>query len=88
MAEKFKIQGGESLRGEVAIGGAKNAVLKILAATILIKGTTKIYNVPKLTDVDIMLNVLSDLGAMYIYDKVEKSVVVDASNISSITAKY
>lgn len=88
MAEKFKIQGGESLRGEVAIGGAKNAVLKILAATILIKGTTKIYNVPKLTDVDIMLNVLSDLGAKYIYDKVEKSVVVDASNISSITAKY
>ena len=88
MAEKFKIQGGETLRGEVSIGGAKNAVLKLLAATILVKGKTKIYNVPQLTDVEIMLNVLSDLGASYIYDKKEKSVEIDASNISSITAKY
>ena len=67
---------------------AKNAVLKLLAATILVKGVTKIYNVPKLTDVDIMLNFLSDLGAKCIYDKEEKSVIVDATNISSITAKY
>ncbi len=88
MAEKFKIQGGETLRGEVSIGGAKNAVLKLLAATILVKGKTKIYNVPQLTDVEIMLNVLSDLGASYIYDKKEKSVEIDASNITSITAKY
>ena len=88
MAEKFKIQGGETLKGEVSIGGAKNAVLKLLAATILVKGKTKIYNVPQLTDVEIMLNVLSDLGASYIYDKKEKSVEIDASKISSITAKY
>ena len=88
MAEKFKIQGGETLRGEVSVGGAKNAVLKLLAATILVKGQTKIYNVPQLTDVEIMLNVLSDLGAKYVYDKKEKSVIIDASNITSITAKY
>ena len=88
MAEKFKIQGGEILKGEVSIGGAKNAVLKHLAATILVKGKTKIYNVPQLTDVEIMLNVLSDLGAKYVYDKKEKSVVVDATAITSITAKY
>lgn len=88
MAEKFKIYGGETLKGEVSIGGAKNAVLKLLAATILVKGSTKIYNVPHLTDVDIMLNVLSDLGAKYEYNKEEKSVIVDASNITSITAKY
>ncbi len=88
MAEKFKIHGGETLKGEVSVGGAKNAVLKHLAATILVKGQTKIYNVPHLTDVDIMLNVLSDLGAKCVYDKQEKSVVVDASNITSITAKY
>ena len=88
LAEKFKIQGGEILKGEVSIGGAKNAVLKHLAATILVKGKTKIYNVPQLTDVEIMLNVLSDLGAKYVYDKKEKSVVVDATDITSITAKY
>ena len=69
MAEKFKIQGGETLKGEVSVGGAKNAVLKHLAATILVNGKTKIYNVPHLTDVDIMLNVLSDLGEKYTYDK-------------------
>ena len=88
MAEKFKIIGGETLKGDVSIGGAKNAVLKHLAATILVKGKTKIYNVPHLTDVDIMLNVLSDLGAKYVYDKKEKSVEVDATDITSITAKY
>lgn len=88
MAEKFRINGGETLRGEVSIGGAKNAVLKILAATILVKGTTKIYNVPHLTDVDIILNVLSDLGAKITYNTEEKSVIVDATDISSITAKY
>lgn len=88
MAEKFRIIGGETLKGEVSIGGAKNAVLKLIAATILVKGSTKIYNVPRLTDVEIMLNVISDLGASCIYDKEEKSVVINANNISSITAKY
>lgn len=88
MAEKFKITGGETLKGEVSIGGAKNAVLKLLAASILIKGVTKIYNVPRLTDVEIMLNVLTDLGAHCIYNRAEKSVIIDAGNITSITAKY
>ena len=88
MTEKFKIHGGEILKGEVSIGGAKNAVLKHLAATILVKGKTKIYNVPQLTDVEIMLNVLSDLGAKFVYDKKEKSVIIDATDITSITAKY
>ena len=79
MAEKFKIRGGETLKGEVSIGGAKNSVLKLLAAAILVKGCTKIYNVPELTDVAIMLNVLSDLGAKLDYNKEEKSVVIDAT---------
>ena len=88
MTEKFKIQGGESLKGEVSICGAKNSVLKLFAAAILVKGATKIYNVPELTDVKIMLQVLSELGAKLDYNKEEKSVVVDATNITSITAKY
>ena len=88
MVEKFRIQGGETLKGEVSIGGAKNSVLKLLAASILVKGCTKIYNVPELTDVSIMLKVLSELGAKLDYNKEEKSVVIDATDISSITAKY
>ena len=88
MAEKFKIQGGEALKGEVSIGGAKNSVLKLLAAAVLVKGSTKIYNVPRLTDVEIMLSVISELGAKCIYNKEEKSVIIDSTNLSSITAKY
>ena len=88
MVEKFKIQGGESLKGEVSVGGAKNSVLKLLAAAVLVKGSTKIYNVPNLTDVEIMLNVISELGAKCVYDKKEKSVVIDSTNLTSITARY
>ena len=58
MAEKLKIKGGKALQGEVAISGAKNAVLKLMAAAILPKGETVIHNVPELTDVNIMLRVI------------------------------
>lgn len=88
MSEKFRIKGGTPLKGEVLIGGAKNAVLKLMAAAILAKGETKIYNVPDLTDVDIMLSVIEGLGTKINYDKVNKSVSIDATNLTSITAKY
>lgn len=88
MTQKFYIKGGTPLKGEVEIGGAKNSVLKLMAAAILAKGATKIYNVPDLTDVEIMLNVIADLGAKTIYDKREKSIVIDATSLTSITAKY
>ena len=88
MTEKYYIKGGTPLRGEVKIGGAKNSVLKLMAAALLAKGATKIYNVPDLTDVEIMLNVIAQLGAKTTYDKIEKSVVIDATDLTSITAKY
>ena len=47
MAEQIRIIGGKQLNGEVFISGAKNAVLKLMAAALLVKGTSKIYNVPK-----------------------------------------
>ncbi len=88
MAEKLKIKGGKPLKGVVSVSGAKNAVLKLMAASILVKGESKIYNVPELTDVNIMLNVLDELGAKTSYDKEAKSVTIDATNITNITAKY
>lgn len=88
MTDKYFIKGGTPLKGEVSIGGAKNSVLKLMAAALLAKGETKIYNVPDLTDVEIMLNVIEQLGAKTSYDKQEKSVVIDASNLSNVTAKY
>ena len=88
MTEKYYIKGGTPLKGEVSIGGAKNSVLKLMAAALLAKGETKIYNVPDLTDVEIMLSVIAKLGAVTHYDKKEKSVTIDATNLTSITAKY
>ena len=88
MTDKYYIKGGVPLKGEVSIGGAKNSVLKLMAAALLVKGETKIYNVPDLTDVDIMLSVIAQLGAKTYYDKSEKSVTIDATELTSITAKY
>ena len=88
LSEKFKIKGGTPLKGEVSIGGAKNAVLKLMAASILAKGETKIYNVPDLTDVSIMLKVIEELGTKVNYNRDEKSISIDATDITNITAKY
>ena len=88
MVEKLKITGGNSLKGEVSISGAKNSVLKLMAAAILPKGETIIHNVPELTDVNIMLRVIEELGVKTKYDKISKTVAIDATDISSITAKY
>lgn len=88
LTEKLKIKGGIPLKGEVSISGAKNAVLKLMAAALLCKGESKIYNVPELTDVTIMLDVIGQLGVKTSYDKVSKSVTIDATDITNITAKY
>ena len=61
--EKFVIEGGQRLQGTVRIGGAKNAVLPVLAATLLQEGPYRITNVPRLRDVDSMIKLLSFIGA-------------------------
>ena len=86
--DKLTISGGKQLYGEVSISGAKNAVLKLMAASLLVKGETKIYNVPELTDVTIMLSVLGQLGVKTSYDKTEKSVILNTTNLTSIVAEY
>ena len=86
--DRYYIKGGTPLRGEVSVGGAKNSVLKLMAAALLAKGETKIYNVPDLTDVEIMLNVIAELGAKTSYDKIEKSLTIDAKDLTNITARY
>lgn len=61
--DKFVIEGGERLGGTVKISGSKNAVLPLLAATILQKGTYNISNVPHLNDVETMIRLITLLGA-------------------------
>ncbi len=60
---KFVIEGGKSLKGEVQVGGAKNSVLKLMAASLLAETPSVIRNVPKIRDVFIMKEVLEHLGA-------------------------
>jgi UDP-N-acetylglucosamine 1-carboxyvinyltransferase len=60
--DKLVIEGGVPLRGEVAVSGAKNAVLPILAATLLADGPCVIEGVPELKDIDTMLRILRELG--------------------------
>jgi UDP-N-acetylglucosamine 1-carboxyvinyltransferase len=60
--DRFRIVGGASLKGEVTVTGAKNSVLKLMAASLLAEGKTTISNVPDIADVDIMSDLLTRLG--------------------------
>ena len=60
--DRFRIVGGCSLKGEVTVSGAKNSVLKLMAASLLAVGTSTIRNVPDIADVDIMADLLKRLG--------------------------
>jgi UDP-N-acetylglucosamine 1-carboxyvinyltransferase len=63
VADRFVVTGGNRLAGEVAVGGAKNSVLKLMAATLLAEGTSTITNCPDILDVPLMAEVLRGLGA-------------------------
>ncbi len=63
MSERFLVTGGNRLAGEVAVTGAKNSVLKLMAASLLAEGTTTITNCPDILDVPLMAEVLRGLGA-------------------------
>ena len=60
--DRFRITGGCRLEGDVTVTGAKNSVLKLMAASLLAVGTTTIRNVPDIADVDIMADLLTRLG--------------------------
>ncbi len=60
--DRFRVIGGTQLRGEVSVSGAKNSVLKLMAASLLAVGKTTIKNVPDIADVEIMADLLTRLG--------------------------
>lgn len=59
---KFIINGGQPLHGSVAIGGAKNAGFKLMAASILMKGESRLLNIPEIGDVEITKEIIKSLG--------------------------
>jgi len=84
--DKLVIEGGVALKGEVKISGAKNAVLPILAATLLTDKKCVIKNVPRLNDVYTMLRILSALGMKT--DFCEDTITVEPSSRRKYFAPY
>lgn len=86
MEDKLVITGGNKLSGEVIVSGAKNAVLKQMAASLLYPGPVCIKNVPNLTDVYSMLEVLEFLGAKVKFKNA--TLEIDSSDISGSFAPH
>ena len=71
---RYEIHGGNTLNGAVTISGAKNAAVAILPAALLVKGVCRIENVPDISDVRILLEIIEKMGAKV--EKCEPGVVV------------
>lgn len=78
----YKINGGNRLEGSVTISGAKNAAVAILPAAILVKGKCRVENIPDISDVRILLEILEDLGAE-VWQEEPGVVMLDCTNITS-----
>ena len=81
---RYEIQGGTPLKGEVTISGAKNAVVAIIPAALLVEGICRIENVPDISDVRIILSIMEDMGAKVTWET-RDTVLIDSSNITSTT---
>jgi UDP-N-acetylglucosamine 1-carboxyvinyltransferase len=80
--QSLLIKGGTRLKGEVKISGAKNAVLPIMAATLLTRDKSVIRNVPELRDVTTMVRILRSLGAKVEFSR--GTVTVEPDKITGI----
>ena len=77
---KYIIKGGKKLQGSVKISGSKNAALPIIAGTILNKGISTLYNVPDISDTQMMYEILKQIGAKIV--KFKNKVIIDTREIS------
>jgi UDP-N-acetylglucosamine 1-carboxyvinyltransferase len=85
--EQYIIKGGVSLKGEVVIGGAKNAALGILAAAIMTDDTVTIDNLPDVKDINVLLNAIEQIGARV--ERIDRHTVkINGRNIRSSSIDY
>ena len=84
--DKLIVNGGKELKGKVEISGAKNAVLPIMASSLLATGVTTINNVPNLRDTRTFIELLTILGAKCNFE--DSILTIDATNIISLEAPY
>ncbi len=85
--DKFLIRGGKSLRGKVAISGAKNSALPCLAATLLSPETVILHNVPYVKDLITQRRLLEDLGATVLTPEL-RTHKINAANVEIFEAPY
>ena len=85
--EQYIIKGGQPLVGEVEIGGAKNAALAILVAAIMTDETVLIDNLPDVSDINVMLDAISEIGAMV--QRIDRHTVrINASTVQNVSIDY
>ncbi len=85
--EKYIINGGKALHGEVEISGAKNAAVAIIPAALMVDGVCHIENIPQISDTDMLLTILKELGAKVRF--VNKSTIeIDCTNVRYQDAPY
>ncbi|HEY7324917.1 MAG TPA: UDP-N-acetylglucosamine 1-carboxyvinyltransferase, partial [Streptosporangiaceae bacterium] len=83
-ASRYIVRGGNSLQGTVFVQGAKNAALKMIAASLLAeKGRTVLRNVPVIEDVQRAVELAQAVGAVVKFHEAERTLVVDASELTS-----
>ena len=85
--DKISIKGQNKLNGEVSISGSKNSALAIITATIISNGICRIENVPDISDVRVILDILVKLGAQVTYET-NNILVINTINIESYTVPY
>jgi len=86
--DRFVVTGGGRLAGEVPVAGAKNSVLKLMAAALLAEGTTTLTEVPDILDVEIMSELLRRLGAAVVHDRDGASVAINVPSELGHQADY
>lgn len=82
---EYIVNGGKPLHGSVAISGAKNAAVAILPAALLVDGVCRIENVPDISDVRLLLEILADMGAV-VKRLSRNSLEIDCSHVRNATA--
>ncbi|MBR0351960.1 MAG: UDP-N-acetylglucosamine 1-carboxyvinyltransferase [Oscillospiraceae bacterium] len=85
--EKYVINGGRPLYGEVTVSGAKNAAVAIIPAALLVNGVCRIENIPHISDTDKLLTILSQMGAKISFIN-NSTIEIDCSNVKYVDAPY
>ena len=86
--DKFLIKGPCKIKGQVFISGSKNAALPILASTILFDKTVTIENLPRVKDIDTMINLLKSLGSKIQFFNNKKTVIITKNKKQKLYASY